>query len=82
MDLSFALRFFTVMLTLICIALILLAVPLATPVSTHRAPQRHPHSLLAGIAGLPRARWPGVRTGTGIAFLLVFLRCSPRPAAR
>ncbi|MFC0693176.1 hypothetical protein [Paraburkholderia humisilvae] len=71
MDLSFALRFFTVMLILICIALIALAIPLAAPASTRRAPHPDTHALVASIAARPRARWPGMLTGAGIAFLLV-----------
>ncbi|MFC0398549.1 hypothetical protein [Paraburkholderia rhizosphaerae] len=95
MDLSFALRFFIVMLTLICIAIIALAVSLADPFSAsarralalhperrrdgrlpehrhaHQHAHQHPNLLAAGIAALPRARWPGVLTGAGVAFLLV-----------
>jgi hypothetical protein len=65
MDFSFALRFFAVMLTLICIALISLAVSL----TTRREP--HPHPLVASVAAVPHARWPAVLTGAGVALLLV-----------
>ncbi|GAB2911684.1 hypothetical protein GCM10027093_57580 [Paraburkholderia jirisanensis] len=60
MDFSFALRFFTMMLTLICIALI--------PLAIRREPA--PHPVVVSLAALPRTRWPGRLAGAGVACLL------------
>jgi hypothetical protein len=60
MDFSFALRFFALMLTLICIGLI--------PLAIRREPA--PHPVVVGLAALPRAKWPGRLAGLGVACLL------------
>ncbi|MFD2059139.1 hypothetical protein [Paraburkholderia solisilvae] len=53
------------MLTLICIALLHVAMPLVI----RRDAQQHP--LMASLTGRPRERWPAMLTGAGVALLLV-----------
>ncbi|MBC8732856.1 hypothetical protein [Paraburkholderia sp. UCT2] len=60
MDYTLALRFFAVMLTVLCL-------PLAT-LMVRRDPL--PASSTIRIDALPRAQWPAVLTRTGIGFLL------------
>jgi hypothetical protein len=60
MDFSLALRFFSLMLTLICILLI--------PLAIRREPA--PHPAVVGLVALPRSKWPGWLAGVGVACLL------------
>jgi hypothetical protein len=60
MDFSFALRFFALMLTLICILLV--------PLAIRREPA--PHPIVVSLVTLPRSKWPGRLAGVGVACLL------------
>ncbi|HVE06764.1 MAG TPA: hypothetical protein VNE00_05880 [Paraburkholderia sp.] len=60
MDFSFALRFFALMLTLICILLI--------PLAIRREPA--PHPIVVSLVALPRSKWPGRLASVGVACLL------------
>lgn len=60
MDISFALETFTVVLALLCVALM--------PVAIRRDPGLA--RLIARMHGLPRARWPNLLTRVGTACLL------------
>lgn len=61
MDYSLALRFFVVMLTLICIALV--------PFIARRDPAPVAHTVR--IHSMPREQWPGMVTRAGVVCLLV-----------
>jgi hypothetical protein len=61
MDFSFALQFFSVVLSLICIGLV--------PVVARRDPA--PVKSVVQIDALPQPHWPGLLTRAGVASLLV-----------